>query len=115
MHLTLIFPDELVGQINRAAADCGFGSAEAFIYAAIQNELERHDSDATGKVAVELLAETLQRLLEQTRRLADEQGTPASLAHSLTNLIFVFKAELEAHTFSQAVSMRSDGGRNRPR
>jgi metal-responsive CopG/Arc/MetJ family transcriptional regulator len=104
VHFNLILPDESGEQLNRVAAEHGFSSPEAFIQAAVQNELDR---DAAEKTVDQQLFETLHRLTEHTRRLADDEGTTTPLIHSLSKLIFALNAELESDAFSKAVSMKS--------
>jgi hypothetical protein len=103
VNVNLILPDDVGAQLSRIAADRGFSSMEAFIHAAVQNEMQRHLAE---KTADEQLSETLHRLWEQTGRLVGEEGTTPRFIQSLTNLIFACTAEFESHVFAQAVSIK---------
>jgi hypothetical protein len=103
VNVNLILPDDIGAQLSRIAADRGFSSMEAFIHAAVQNEMERHLAE---KTADEQLSETLYQLWEQTGKLMGEKEAAPRLIQSLTNLIFACTAELESQVFAQAVSMK---------
>lgn len=102
MNVNLILSDDIGAQLRRIAGDRGFSSMEAFIRAAIQNEMERQPAQ---KTVDEQLSDTLHQLWEQTGRLMGEEGTTPRFIQSLTNLIFACTAEFESHVFAQAVSM----------
>ncbi len=102
MNVNLIFSDNIGVQLSRLAVDRGFSSMEAFIHAAIQNEMERLSAE---KTVDEQLFDTLHQLWEQTGRLVGEEEPSPRFIQSLTNLIFACTAEFESHVFAQAVSM----------
>jgi hypothetical protein len=108
MNVNLILSDNVGAQLSRIAVDRGFSSMEAFLHAAIQNELNR---PSTEKTVDEQLFDTLHQLWEQTGRLVGEEEPTPRFIQSLTNLIFACTAEFESHVFAQAVSM--DGKRRR--
>jgi hypothetical protein len=103
VNVNLILSDDIGAQLRRIAVDRGFSSMEAFIHAAIQNEMERQP---TEKTVDEQLSETLHQLWEQTGRLVGEEGISPRFIQSLTNLIFACTAEFESHVFAQAVSTK---------
>jgi hypothetical protein len=103
VHFNLILSDEFGEQLSRVAADRRFPSPEAFIRAAIQNEIARRPAE---EALEQQLSETLYQLSEQAKRLAEE-GTAPRVIDSLNKLIFACTAELESHAFAKAVSIKS--------
>src|SRR4051812_5644578 len=100
--------DDLTKRINEAVTERGFNSAAAFIRMAIQNELERAETQRRIEALEERVAATLARLADDVRKLANGQQAAIALIDSLSKVILTCVPEPEPAAFTRAMSIARD-------
>lgn len=100
--------DDLTRRINEAVTERGFNSAAAFIRIAIQNELERAETQRRIEALEERVAATLARLADDVRKLANGQQAAIALIDSLSKVILTCVPEPEPAAFTRAMSIARD-------
>jgi Arc/MetJ-type ribon-helix-helix transcriptional regulator len=100
--------DDLTRRINEAVTERGFNSAAAFIRTAIQNELERAETQRRIEALEERVAATLARLADDVRKLANGQHAAIALIDSLSKVILTCVPEPEPSAFTRAMSIARD-------
>lgn len=100
--------DDLTSRINEAVRERGFNSAAAFIRIAIQNELERAETQRRIEALEERVAATLARLADDIRKLANGQQAAIALIDSLSKVILTCVPEPEPAAFTRAMSIARD-------
>jgi Arc/MetJ-type ribon-helix-helix transcriptional regulator len=100
--------EELQKRISAAVEERGLNSAAAFIRLAIQNELDRAESQRKVEALEERLAATLTRVSDEVRKLVNGQQAVIALIDSLSKVILTCVPEPEAAEFKRAVAMARD-------
>jgi Arc/MetJ-type ribon-helix-helix transcriptional regulator len=100
--------EELQKRISAAVEERGLNSAAAFIRLAIQNELERAESQRKVEALEERLAATLTRVSDEVRKLVNGQQAVIALIDSLSKVILTCVPEPEAAAFNRAVAIARD-------
>jgi Arc/MetJ-type ribon-helix-helix transcriptional regulator len=100
--------EELQKRISAAVEERGLNSAAAFIRLAIQNELDRAESQRKIEALEERLAATLTRVSDEVRKLVNGQQAVIALIDSLSKVILTCVPEPEAAAFHRAVAMARD-------
>jgi predicted transcriptional regulator len=107
-QLTFRVTDDLDKRIDAAAEERGLNSVAAFIRLAIQNELDRAESQRRIEALEERLAATLTRVSDEVRKLVNGQQAVIALIDSLSKVILTCVPEPEAAAFNRAVAMARD-------
>jgi Arc/MetJ-type ribon-helix-helix transcriptional regulator len=100
--------EELQRRINTAVEERGLNSAAAFIRLAIQNELDRAESERKIEALEERLAASLSRVSDEVRKLVNGQQAVIALIDSLSKVILTCVPEPEAAASHRAVAMARD-------
>jgi Arc/MetJ-type ribon-helix-helix transcriptional regulator len=100
--------EELQKRISAAVEERGLNSAAAFIRLAIQNELERAESQRKIEALEERLAASLSRVSDEVRKLVNGQQAVIALIDSLSKVILTCVPEPEAAAFNRAVANARD-------
>jgi Arc/MetJ-type ribon-helix-helix transcriptional regulator len=100
--------EDLQRRINAAVEERGMNSAAAFIRLALQNELDRAESERRIEALEERMAATLSRIADEVRKAANGQQATIALIDSLSKVILTCVPEPEAATFNRAVSLARD-------
>jgi Arc/MetJ-type ribon-helix-helix transcriptional regulator len=99
---------EMEKQIKGAVEDRGLGSVTSFIRLAIQNELQRVETDKRLEALEERLAATLARQAEGARKLASGQQAVIALVDSLSKVVLTCVPEPEPAALNRAVAVARD-------
>ena len=105
---SLRLTDDLAKRINGAVEERGLSSAAAFIRIAIQNELDRAETQRRIEALEERIAATLARLADDVRKVANGQQAAIALIDSLSKVILTCIPEPEPAAFTRAISIARD-------
>jgi Arc/MetJ-type ribon-helix-helix transcriptional regulator len=100
--------DDLERRIDAAVKERGLNSAAAFIRLAVQNELDRAESQRRIEALEERMAATLSRVADEVRKLANGQQAAIALIDSLSKVILTCVPEPEPTSFNRAVAIARD-------
>jgi len=107
-QMTFRVTDDLDKRIEAAVEERGLNSAAAFIRLAIQNELDRAETQRKVEALEERLAATLTRVSDEVRKLVNGQQAIIALVDSLSKVILTCVPEPEAAAFNRAVAIARD-------
>ena len=107
-QMTFRVTDDLDKRIEAAVEERGLNSVAAFIRLAVQNELDRAESQRKVEALEERLAATLTRVSDEVRKLVNGQQAVIALIDSLSKVILTCVPEPEAAAFNRAVAMARD-------
>ena len=107
-QMTFRVTDDLDKRIEAAVEERGLNSVAAFIRLAIQNELDRAETQRRVEALEERLAATLTRVSDEVRKLVNGQQAIIALVDSLSKVILTCVPEPEAAAFNRAVAMARD-------
>ncbi len=107
-QMTFRVTDDLDKRIEAAVEERGLNSVAAFIRLAIQNELDRAETQRRVEALEERLAATLTRVSDEVRKLVNGQQAIIALVDSLSKVILTCVPEPEAAAFNRAVAIARD-------
>ena len=107
-QMTFRVTDDLDKRIEAAVEERGLNSVAAFIRLAIQNELDRTETQRRVEALEERLAATLTRVSDEVRKLVNGQQAVIALIDSLSKVILTCVPEPEAAAFNRAVAIARD-------
>jgi len=107
-QMTFRVTDDLDKRIEAAVEERGLNSVAAFIRLAIQNELDRAETQRKVEALEERLAATLTRVSDEVRKLVNGQQAIIALVDSLSKVILTCVPEPEAAAFNRAVAIARD-------
>ena len=107
-QMTFRVTDDLDKRIEAAVEERGLNSVAAFIRLAVQNELDRAESQRRIEALEERLAATLTRVSDEVRKLVNGQQAIIALIDSLSKVILTCVPEPEAAAFNRAVAIARD-------
>jgi Arc/MetJ-type ribon-helix-helix transcriptional regulator len=107
-QMTFRVTDDFEKRIEAAVEERGLNSAAALIRLALQNELDRAESQHRAEALEERLAATLTRVADEVRKLVNGQQAVIALIDSLSKVILTCVPEPEAAAFNRAVAIARD-------